>query len=610
MEATASGLLVPDEGLWTPDTATGLNAADIQTLSDGDLQVLAFWHAEVAGDVPARPFWPAAIRKLSLKDRMMLASDPEMSAIWKERERRRVREGLRDDEGNLLVSAVEYFIRNYGHVQPETGPPIPFMLWREQGEVLQTLLDVLRVIILKARQLGLTWLALHHAFHVLAFDPTTPVAKILALSKKGEDATKLLKRARRINELLPPYLRVEEEEETKRSLSKFGVVDRGEMISLTSNPEDARSETASYVIWDEAAFTRNGQGETTLTALNATLGSKGRLVVISTGNGPAEAPGDGQTFAKMWQQARSGDPDVGMVAVFLPDSVHPTRSAEGWRVRERKKYLTEEDFLKEHPETEEDAFSVVGGLRVYLPAGINAAERLGAELDEQLFAGELELPAEMYAGGDFGEFTHLIPLWPLEGGGWYIPPGEVAPERPQEVGESTREFCEALSRIQRYACSNGHGPKGEDAVAPLVRSFRYDSAGVQSRRTFVKTIHDDPDLLRIWDTDRKVGKEQIRVTPIAFAKYKDDTKDHLRVLFGRSAKTMATRLRDLPEDDDEYCDGTRLIAISPRNKVLLRQLRGLKLKDDGTGRIEKGNDHGPDALIAGDAPLAVKEHNR
>lgn len=607
-----SGLLVPDGAgqLWAP-TPSGLHREDVQALSDVDAQVLGMWHSEVCGDVVARPFWPAAVRRLSLEQRMTLASDPTLSAVWKERERRRVREGIweidADGEAVQLMSALEYFIRGYGHVQPEEGPPIPFDLWDAQAYALRVIEESLRVIILKARQLGLTWLTLHEAVHLLAFDPRTPVAKIMALSKKAEDAKKLLQRARRINELLPPYLRVEEDPETKGSLSKFGVIDRGEMVSLTSNPDDARSETATHVIWDEAAFTRHGGAPATLTALRATLGSRGRLRVVSTGNGPAEAPGDGQAFARMWSDAKAGSGD--MVPIFLPDSVHPDRS-DAWRAEERKSYLTEEDFLKEHPETEEHAFSVVGGLRVFLPAGINAAERLGGEYDEMREAGELPLPEYIYIGGDFGEFTHLLPIWPLEGGGIYVPPGEVAPERPQEVGESARQIVDSLRQLQAEQAVKDEDGNEKALLVPQIRTLRYDAAGVQSRRTFVKTVQSDDKLLKSWSTTRKAGKEQIRVAPIAFGKYKDDTKDYLRALFTRSWKAVATRESNLPEDDENYCDGTRIIAISPANKVVLRQLRGLKMKDDGTGRIEKGDDHGPDALIAGAAPIAVRTHDR
>ena len=608
VEERESGLLVATGDLqvanWAP-TPTGLDAEEVRALGDADAKTLGLWHAEVAGDVPARPFWPAAVRRLSLEQRMMLASDSLASAAWKELECRRVRDGLWS-EGEQVMTGVEYFILCYGHVQAEVGPPMPFVLWPEQREVLQTMIRELRLIILKARQLGLTWLALHRAFHRLAFDPETPLAKVLALSKDGIHASKLLQRARRINELMPPYLKVEERPQTRTSQSKFGIVDRGEMISLTSSPADARSETASEVIWDEAAFTRNGAGGEIWTALLPTLGERGRITVISTGNGPAEAPGDGQAFARLWGQATSGDPEVGLTPIFLPDSVHPGRS-ERWRRVERKKYLTEEDFLKEHPETEEHAFSVVGGLRVYLPAGINAAERLGGELDEMREAGELPEPEFIVIGGDYGEFTHLLPIWPLEAGGLYVPPGEVAPERPQEVGESARQIVESCRSLQAERSAEGNGRM---ILVPPIRVIRYDAAGIQSNRTFVKTVQGDEELMRSWDVVRKMGEDRVRAAKIAFGKYKDDTKDYLRALFTRSWRTIATRERDLDEDHDDYCDGTRIIAISPQNKALLRQLRGLEMMDDGTGRIRKGDDHGPDALIAGAAPVAVKYHNR
>lgn len=590
--------------LWFP-TPTGLDPDVVLGLGDHDAKALALWHADVAGDVAARPFWPAVIRRMSLETRLELISDPMLFEIWQERERRRVKDGVFVG-GDQVQTGVGYFIDNYGHFQPEVGLPQPFVLWPEQRDVLALMESELRLIILKARQLGLTWEALHVLFHALAFDPATPVAKILALSKKGGDAAKLLKRARRINELLPRYLRVAEQEETKRSGSKFGIVDRGEMTSLTSSPEEARSETASHVLWDEAAFTRHGAAAETWTALLPTLGDRGRIIVISTGNGPAEAPGDGQAFARLWRQARAGDPEVGLTPVFLPDSVAPGRT-EAWRRRTRKKFLSDEDFRKEHPETEEDAFAVVGGLRVYLPAGINAAEKIGREYDQLLATGRLAWPESLFGGADFGEATHMLVLWPLEGGGWYVV-AEVAPQVPQEVGESTREFCAAVVDIREFADLNPDAP--EEGPGLQIETMRYDAAGAQSIRTFVTTVQRDPELVRLFKTRRRAGKEQIRTVPVAFGKFKENTKDHLRMLFRRAARTLLTRTQDLEPDDDEYADGTKIIAIGQKCPVLLRQLRGLERVSEEDDRIRKKDDHGPDALIAGDAPLAVREQDR
>lgn len=602
--------LIPDDaaaaGPWYP-TPTGLNPDDVFALGDHDAKTLALWHAEVAGDVPARPFWPAVVRRLSIEARMELISDPALFDVWKERERRRVKGGVLAPDGiTVLISAVQYLIDSYGHIQPEVGLPQPFLLWPEQRDVLGLMEEMLRLIVLKARQLGLTWLALHYLFHALAFDPATPVAKILALSKKGGDAAKLLKRARRINELLPPYLRVVEQDDTKRSGTKFGIVDRGEMTSLTSSPEEARSETASHVLWDEAAFTRHGSAGETWTALLPTLGERGKIFVISTGNGPAEAPGDGQAFAKLWRQARSGDPDVGLTPVFLPDSVAPGRT-DAWRARTRKKFLTEEEFRNEHPESEDDAFDVVGGLRVYLPAGVNAAEKIGRELDSQLANGRLPLPECLYGAADFGESTHMLVLWPLEGGGWYVA-AEVAPQLPQEVGESTRQFCDETREVIGMAALHPDAP--EDGQVLLIENLRYDAAGAQSIRTVVTTIQRDPDLRALFATRRRAGKDQIYPVPVPFGKFKVNTMDHLRMLFRRSEQTILTRDQDLDETDENYCDGTKILAISSKCPVLLRQLRGLERVKEGDDRIKKIDDHGPDALIAGDAPLAVREQQR
>jgi hypothetical protein len=601
--------LVPDDELgardWFP-TPTGLNPDDVLVLGDHDAKALALWHAEVAGDVPAHPFWPAIIRRMSLETRLELISDPELNAMWQERERRRVKGGLVDPDGRLLQSPVEYFTDNYGHIQPEVGLPQPFLLWPEQRDVLGLMQEHLRLIVLKARQLGLTWLALHHLFHALGFDPEVPLAKILALSKTQIDASKLLTRARRINELLPRYLRLDEPDATKRSNTKFSIVDRGEMESLPGSPEAARSMTASHVLWDEAAFTRHGAAAAMWTALLPTIGDRGRVFVISTGNGPAEAPGDGQTFARLWRQARGGDEETGLTPIFLPDSVAPGRT-ETWRRRARKKFLTEEDFRKEHPESEDDAFAVVGGLRVYLPAGVNAAEKLGRECDKALADGSLPWPEALFGGADFGEATHMLVLWPLEGGGWYVA-AEVAPQMPQEVGESTREFCQELEEIRAYADLNPDAP--DEGAGLQVETIRYDAAGAQSIRTFVTTVQRDPDLVKLFKTKRKMGKDQVRTVPVAFGKFKKNTMDHLRMLFRRSARTILTRDQQLELGDEEYCDGVGILAISQKCTVLLRQLRGLERVSEEDDRIRKKDDHGPDALIAGDAPLAVREQDR
>ena len=109
-----------------------------------------------------------------------------------------------------MKASFVYFVEQYGSIQPEEGHPIPFDVWDEQREVAVTIEGERRVIVLKARQLGLTWIALHYAVWLMTFNPGTPKARVLLLSKTGKDAQDLLDRARKIIRRLPPFLRPKE----------------------------------------------------------------------------------------------------------------------------------------------------------------------------------------------------------------------------------------------------------------------------------------------------------------------------------------------------------------------------------------------------------------
>lgn len=206
----------------------------------------------------------------------------------------------------------------------------------------------------------------------------------------------------------------------------------------------------------------------------------------------------------------------------------------------------------------------------------------------------------------------MLIIWPLEGGGVYIAPGEVAPEIAQEVGESTRQFVANVDDVQQMAMSNGQAPDDDDVIVPLVKAIEYDAAGVQSVRTVVSTVQRNPKLIKHFVVTRRGGKDQISTPKVAFAKYKKDASDFARYLFSRSHKTILTSEvpeAEIDEEHEDYCDGTGVIAISPLNVTLLRQLRGLERKET-TGEIVKKEDHGPDALLAGIARLAVRMHDR
>lgn len=83
------------------------------------------------------------------------------------------------------------------------GLVVPFELWPAQAEALQAFINNRFIVVLKARQLGLTWLALAYASWLLVFRPG---ASVVALSKREQDAKELARRMAFIKRYLPAWL--------------------------------------------------------------------------------------------------------------------------------------------------------------------------------------------------------------------------------------------------------------------------------------------------------------------------------------------------------------------------------------------------------------------
>lgn len=542
---------------------TGLTRDEIAGLRRGEKIALEGWHQTVAGDDNGRPWLPAAIRRLSIDARLTLAADDDLDAAWRERERRRV------------AIDPHYFTQGYGHVRDEDagGPAVPFVFWprqdhatrtavgaRDQGEVLDRMIEELRLVVLKARQLGLTWLALHYGYHLIALDPDTPNATVLGLSQDGGYAKRLLERVRGIRERLPPFLRHTEDRETQGSKSEMKLVGRGRFLSLPGTPSAPRSHQADLAICDEWAFVRNGQAGPTMRAL---LPMARQIVAISSGDGPPDEEGWHQHFAQLYNRAAAGESE--WTPVFLPDATRPGRTP-AWRERQRDAFDTEEEFLSEHPETADDALIGAGKDRYFRLSEINAALAAGRELDRLLGTDDMPPPAgeTLHGGLDWGEASHGVIIWPLEGGGVYVAAETV--QSSTEPGETAIAFHAAAAEVQSVSPRTGR-------VEPPIGEERYDAAGVQSMRTFMATA-------RARFAHQYLYGE-VRSRKVPFGQYKTETAGYLRRLFRRVGQGRTTGI----------------IAISASCPDLARQLRAL---ESGPGGVWKKADdqHGPDALVA------------
>lgn len=102
---------------------------------------------------------------------------------------------------------IEYFIDTYGHIedkQAQDGEFIkPFSMWDEQRRALHDIEASRWSIILKARQLGFSWLVMHIAAHLLI----TSYGKLaIGLSQSEKEAKELVRRLAVILRYMPELI--------------------------------------------------------------------------------------------------------------------------------------------------------------------------------------------------------------------------------------------------------------------------------------------------------------------------------------------------------------------------------------------------------------------
>src|ERR1051326_8800578 len=143
-----------------------------------------------------------------------------------------------------------YFIDKYCFIFDSSegqGQWIRFNLWPEQVKSLDAIDQNKLVCILKARQLGETWLVLCYALWMMIFRPS---AEVLLFSKRDEEATELLDhRLKGIYERLPDWMKMKCDTGSLHGW-KFPNGSRAKAFPTTGG----RSYTATLVIIDEADY--------------------------------------------------------------------------------------------------------------------------------------------------------------------------------------------------------------------------------------------------------------------------------------------------------------------------------------------------------------------
>jgi hypothetical protein len=237
----------------------------------------------------------------------------------------------------------------YGQIYDATlGDWIPFELWGEQRRTLDVIHNNRLTVILKARQLGLTWLTLGYALWMMLF---RPAATVMIFSKRDEEAMYLLgnERLRGMYGRLPQSL----------THGRDVVVDSGHEWML-SNGSVARafpttagdSYTASLAIVDEADLAPDLNK--LMRAVKPTVDGGGQMILLSR----ADKSQPQSEFKRIYREAKEGRSP--WAAVFLPWHARPSRDA-AWYQEQTDDILGRtgslDDLHEQYPATDGQALS-------------------------------------------------------------------------------------------------------------------------------------------------------------------------------------------------------------------------------------------------------------
>jgi len=224
---------------------------------------------------------------------------------------------------------------------------VPFAVWPSQVGVLDHMAAERLVVFLKARQIGVSWLACLYAMRNCALYPGYPV---LCLSRSQDDADKMI---HRISFLYQQHQdRAQLSPLIRDNTGSLEWANGSSVTSLAATKNAGRGFTGALAILDEWAFMQ--WPRQTLAAVKPTIDAGGKLFIISS------ADGQGSAYHQFWQHAVSGR--NGYKAVFLPWFSHPDRG-DGWR--EQKIIEASGDtasVLREYPANDLEAFTAAAGL--------------------------------------------------------------------------------------------------------------------------------------------------------------------------------------------------------------------------------------------------------
>jgi hypothetical protein len=287
----------------------------------------------------------------------------QQAAIELER-RRRARQHI--PEAERCSADFVYFTLNYVRIYDATEKAwIPFELWPEQQDVAVDLTVEKLMVILKARQLGMTWLVLAYALWLMLF---YPAATVLLFSLRDTEAVYLLSndRLRGMYKRLPSWLMMrhwvtdhktgqQQYEWIPRSITSDG----GHLWQLANDsiarafPTSAGdSYTATLAIVDEADLVPDLSA--LLLRVKPTIDGGGQLFLVSKVNKALPT----SEFKRIYRAAKAKL--NGWKSVFLAWWVRPARTPEWYAAQKadaESRIGGTDDLFENYPATDIEALA-------------------------------------------------------------------------------------------------------------------------------------------------------------------------------------------------------------------------------------------------------------
>jgi hypothetical protein len=253
-------------------------------------------------------------------------------------------------EYRICKQSFPYFASTYCQILSEAGGDTaawgPFRLWPEQRRVARALQERRLLVILKARQLGLTWLVLAFALWLLLF---FPVATVLLFSRRDDEAVDLLRvRLRGMYDHLPDWLKVRGFRTDNDHEWHLATDSRALAFPTTAGD----SYTATLAVVDEADLCPDL--DRLMRSVKPTVDAGGRMILLSRADkGEPES-----AFKRIYRAAKEGRTQ--WVPVFLPWSARPDRTA-AWYEEQRADVLHRtgalDDLHEQYPATDAEALA-------------------------------------------------------------------------------------------------------------------------------------------------------------------------------------------------------------------------------------------------------------